>query len=179
MRPAPDAALRIRAATRADLAAIAALHTGAHAALHRARFPGVPFDAPAEHTRRYDAWSRDLAADDTPVLCAARHGSVVGAAAYRRRAGAGRPAVTLHQLQVDPGHWGTGVGRALHASCLRAWHTDGFTRAGLDVLWHNHRARAFYAGLGWRPDPDRRPAPDATHLTLTLDLATAPAPPAP
>ncbi|BCK72045.1 hypothetical protein Srufu_059980 [Streptomyces libani subsp. rufus] len=47
------------------------------------------------------------------------------------------------------------------------------------MLWHNHRARAFYTRLGWRPDPDRRPAPDATHLTLTLDLATPPAAPAP
>ncbi|MEU8999879.1 GNAT family N-acetyltransferase [Streptomyces caniferus] len=176
MRPTTDAAAcQVRDATRADLAAIAAVHTGARAALHRARFPDAPFDAPAEQLRWHDAWSRALEGDDTPVLCAARHGAVVGAASYRGRDDDRRPAVTLHQLHVDPGHWGTGVGRALHTSCLRAWRTAGYSRAALDVLWHNHRARAFYAGLGWRPDPDRRPAPDAAHLTLTLDLATAPA----
>lgn len=87
-----------------------------------------------------------------------------------RTDGPGRT-VKLHQFHVDPTHWGTGIGRALHGGCLRAWHTDGFARAVLDVLWHNHRARAFYTGLGWQPDPDRRPAPDATHLTLTLELA--------
>ncbi|WP_330318243.1 GNAT family N-acetyltransferase [Streptomyces platensis] len=182
MRPAPDAAaLQVRAVTAADLPAIAALHTGARAAYHRARFPDAPFDVVAERARRHDAWLRDLARGDTPALCAARHGTVVGAASYRHRADHHRPAVTLHQLHVDPGHWGTGVGRALHGACLRAWRTAGFSRAVLDVLWHNHRARAFYTRLGWRPDPDRRPAPDATHLTLTLDLATpaAPAPGAP
>ncbi|MFJ5800161.1 GNAT family N-acetyltransferase [Streptomyces decoyicus] len=174
-----DAAVQVRAATRADLAAIAALHTGARAASHRARFPDTPFDVPAEHARQHEAWSRVLERDDTPALCAARHGTVVGAASYRSRAGHRRPAVTLHQLHVDPHHWGTGIGSALHTACLRAWRTAGFSRAVLDVRWHNHRARAFYDALGWRPDPERRPAPDATHLTLTLDLAAAEAPPAP
>ncbi|MFE1177513.1 GNAT family N-acetyltransferase [Streptomyces sp. NPDC058773] len=176
MPPAPDAAtLQVRAVTAADLAAIAALHSRARAAYHRARFPDAPFDVPAERARWHDAWSRDLERGDTPALCAARHGTVVGAASYRHRPGP-RPAVTLHQLHVDPGHWGTGVGRALHGACLRDWHAAGVSRAALDVLWHNHRARAFYTRLGWRPDPDRRPAPDASHLTLTLDLGRAPAP---
>ncbi|MEW9520116.1 GNAT family N-acetyltransferase [Streptomyces tubercidicus] len=186
LRPAPDAAaLQVRAVTAADLDAIAALHTRARAAYHRARFPGAPFDVPAEQARWHEAWSRDLARDDTPALCAARYGTVIGAASYRHRADHRLadhrpvPAVTLHQLHVDPGHWGTGVGLALHHACLRAWHAAGVSRAALDVLWHNHRARAFYTRLGWRPDPDRRPAPDATHLTLTLDLTTVPAPPAP
>ncbi|MEU9120772.1 GNAT family N-acetyltransferase [Streptomyces sp. NPDC048506] len=120
---------------------------------------------------------------DTPTLCAVRHGAVVGVAAYlphastargdRPRTDRPRPTVTLHQLHVDPAHWGTGVGHALHIACLRAWRTAGFARAVLDVRWHNHRARTFYGRLGWRPDPDRRPAPDATHLTLALELRPA------
>ncbi|MGG7574600.1 GNAT family N-acetyltransferase [Streptomyces sirii] len=184
MYPAPDeAALKVRAATRADLEAIAALDTGARAAHHHARCPGTPFDAPAEHTRCRRAWSRALHRDDTPVLCAVRHGTVLGAAAYRGQGtrAAIRPdrdtraTVKLDQLHVDPAHWGTGVGRALHTACLHAWHRAGFAGAVLDVRWHNHRARGFYAGLGWRPD--RRPAPDATHLTLRLDLAPGALPP--
>ena len=113
-----DAAVQVRAATRADLAAIAALHTGARAASHRARFPDTPFDVPAEHAREHEAWSRVLERGGTPALCAARHGTVVGAASYRHRDGHRRPAVTLHQLHVDPRHWGTGIGRALHTACL-------------------------------------------------------------
>ncbi|GAU68428.1 hypothetical protein SSP35_07_02300 [Streptomyces sp. NBRC 110611] len=172
--------VRVRTADRADLAAIAALHTAARAAHHRARFPGAPLDDPAGHARRYDAWARALDHDDTALLCAVRNGTVLGAACYlphgsaargnHPRADRARPTVTLHQLHVAPAHWGTGIGRALHTSCLRRWHTAGFTRAVLDVRWHNRRARAFYRRLSWRPDPDRRPAPDATHLTLTLDL---------
>ncbi|BDM68118.1 hypothetical protein HEK616_16050 [Streptomyces nigrescens] len=189
MCPAPETtALRVRGATHADLTAIAALHAGARAAYHRARHPGTPFDTPAEQARWHDAWARVLDRADTPALCAEQHGTVVGAAAYlpdastargnAPRTGTARPTVTLHQLHVAPAHWGTGVGRALHTACLRAWRTAGFSRAVLDVLWHNHRARAFYDRLGWRPDPDRRPAPDATHLTLALDL-TGPAPDGP
>ncbi|MEU9115256.1 GNAT family N-acetyltransferase [Streptomyces sp. NPDC048483] len=162
-------ALQVRAAAPADLEAIARLHAAAHAAYHHSRFPGAPFDTPAEHARRHADWSRVLGRDDTPALCAVRRDTVVGAAACRHRAD--RPGtVELHQLHVDPGHWGTGVGRALHAACLHAWRAAGSTRAVLDVLWHNHRARAFYTGLGWQPDPGRRPAPDATHLSLVLAL---------
>ncbi|MFJ9418531.1 GNAT family N-acetyltransferase [Streptomyces sp. NPDC101227] len=176
MRRAGDAAsLQVRPATAADLDAIARLHAAARAAYHRSRFPDAPFDTPAEHARRLAAWVRVLDQDDTPALCAVRQDTVVGAAAYRHRTPAAPPrapaTVTLHQLHVDPGHWGTGVGRALHAACLHAWHAAGCSRAFLEVLWHNRRARAFYTGLGWRPDPERRPAPDATHLSLTLPLA--------
>ncbi|MEV0372720.1 GNAT family N-acetyltransferase [Streptomyces sp. NPDC050636] len=165
--------LQVRAATPADLEAIAALHTRARAAYARNRVPDAPFDAPAEHARRRAAWERVLSRD-TPTLCAVRHGTVIGAASYRARRSGARDAapgtVELHQLHVDPGHWGTGVGRALHTACLHAWRAAGHSRAVLEVLWHNHRARTFYTGLGWRPDPDRRPAPDATHLTLVLPL---------
>ncbi|UQA96149.1 GNAT family N-acetyltransferase [Streptomyces halobius] len=167
--------LRVRAATPADLETIAAVHTRARAAYARARVPDAPFDAPAEHARRRAAWAHVLGRADTAGLCAERHGTVVGVASYLAcPATCGhRPAgtVTLQQLHVDPGHWGTGVGRALHTACLHAWRAAGHSRAVLDVLWHNHRARAFYAGLGWRPAPDRRPAPDASHLTLVLPLA--------
>ncbi|ARF54745.1 GNAT family N-acetyltransferase [Streptomyces gilvosporeus] len=172
--PAPhERTLQVRAAGPADLEAIARLHTAARAAYQRARFPDAPFDTAAEHTRLHTAWHRVLGPEGTPVLCAVRQDTVVGAAAYRQDVH-GPATAELHQLHVDPGHWGTGVGRSLHTACLHAWRAAGCSRAVLDVLWHNHRARSFYTRLGWRPDPRRRPAPDATHLALTLPL-TAPA----
>ncbi|MFE3653693.1 MULTISPECIES: GNAT family N-acetyltransferase [unclassified Streptomyces] len=190
MTPAapPHPTPQVRPATPADLEPIAALHTAARAAYLRGRMPDAPFDAPAEHARWRDAWHRLLHHDEAPTLCAVRHSTVVGAASYLPHAPTARgdghraaPAdtVTLHQLHVDPAHWGTGVGRALHAACLHAWRAAGCSRAVLDVLWHNHRARTFYSRLGWCPDPDRRPAPDATHLALTLSLTPPEDPPAP
>ncbi|WP_369356250.1 N-acetyltransferase family protein [Streptomyces sp. cg2] len=184
MSPAPQ----VRPVAPGDLERIAALHTAARVAYLRGRVPDAPFDAPAEYARRRDAWARLLHRDRAPTLCAVRHGTVLGVASYlphtstlREHAPDTGPArtVELHQLHVDPAHWGTGVGRALHAACLHAWRAAGFSRAVLDVLWHNRRARAFYDRLGWRPDPDRRPAPDATHLALTLPLAPPEQPPAP
>ncbi|WP_039637577.1 GNAT family N-acetyltransferase [Streptomyces sp. 769] len=185
MNPAaPHPAPQVRPATPADLEQIAALHTAARAAYLRGRVPDAPFDAPAEHARWRDAWARVLHRDEAPTLCAVHRDTVLGAASYRpHREHSPRtdPATTvvLHQLHVDPAHWGTGVGRALHAACLHAWRAAGHSRAVLDVLWHNHRARSFYTRLGWRPDPDRRPAPDATHLALTLCLTPPEHRPAP
>ncbi|MFG2221535.1 GNAT family N-acetyltransferase [Streptomyces sp. NPDC048644] len=160
--------LTVRGAAPADLEQIAALHARARAAHDRLRFPGVPFDEPAERARTRASWNRALTDGDARALCAERHGRVLGAAWYATGTAPGT--VTLHQLQVDPAHWGTGIGGALHTACHRAWHTAGCAVASLDVVWHNHRARTFYAALGWRPDPARRPAPDATHLTLTLPV---------
>lgn len=171
MRPDPTA-LRVRPATAADLEPVAALHTRAHAAYDRARLPGLPFDAPAAHARHRGTWERALAQDTTRVLCAERHGTVLGAACYGPAAAP--HTVTLHQLHIDPAHWRTGVGGALHTACRTAWRSAGHHRATLEVLWHNRRARAFYAAHGWHPDPLRAPAPDATHLGLVLSLVPRP-----
>ncbi|MGW1840531.1 N-acetyltransferase family protein [Streptomyces sp. NPDC002067] len=168
MTPAATGALTVRAGGAGDLGPVVALHARARAAYDRARHPG---DAPGPDTHRPAAdrdWRHALAGPDARMLCAERDGTVVGAACHGPAAAPGT--VTLHQLQVDPAHWGTGVGHALHTACLRAWRVAGHTAATLDVVWHNRRARAFYAARGWHPDPSRGPAPDATHIGLALVL---------
>ncbi|UNO44260.1 GNAT family N-acetyltransferase [Streptomyces sp. MST-110588] len=130
--------------------------------------------APAEYVRFRDAWQRALARADTTVLCAERDGTVLGAAAFRLAPDAVVPATaTLRQLHVDPAHWRQGIGTALLHACRDAWRDHAVSRALLEVFWHNRRARAFYTRHGWQPDPDRPPAPDATHLHLFLPLGTA------
>lgn len=62
----------------------------------------------------------------------------------------------LQALYVDPGHWGRGIGRALHDAALDHLRTSGFRVAVLWVLEDNHRARAMYERWGWRAAP-RRP----------------------
>ncbi|GAA3171768.1 hypothetical protein GCM10017688_22230 [Streptomyces ramulosus] len=166
--PAGARTVTIRPGGAADLEPVAVLHARARAAYDRARHPGADPDPDTHRSAACRAWRHALAGPDARMLCAERDGTVVGAACHGPAAAPGT--VTLLQLHVDPAHWGTGVGHALHAACLRAWHAAGHTAATLDVLWHNRRARAFYAARGWHPDPARAPAPDAGHLTLTLRL---------
>ncbi|MFH9422504.1 GNAT family N-acetyltransferase [Streptomyces sp. NPDC017529] len=171
--PENPGATTVRAATPADLDAIADLHSRARATYYRGRLPDAQPDSPAERDRRRDGWTRALARPDATVLCAERDGTVVGAASYRREDGAPAGTVTLHQLHVDPGCWRGGVGTALHRACVAGWRSAGIATARLEVYWHNSRARAFYTRHGWRPDESRRPVPDDTHLGLVLPLTPA------
>jgi GNAT superfamily N-acetyltransferase len=62
----------------------------------------------------------------------------------------------LQALYVDPGHWGRGIGRALHDAALDHLRGSGFRVAVLWVLEANHRARAMYERWGWRAAPRRQ-----------------------
>ncbi|MFI8998378.1 GNAT family N-acetyltransferase [Streptomyces sp. NPDC053542] len=170
-RPASGPDITVRAAVPGDLDAIVALHARARATYYRGRLPDALLADPAGTARRRTGWAGAVERPDTTVLCAERAGTTVGVASFRREDGAPADAVVLHQLHVDPAHWRTGVGTALHDACVAAWHAAGHPRARLQVYWHNRRARDFYARHGWRPDEGRRPAPDDTHLSLTLTLA--------
>ena len=62
----------------------------------------------------------------------------------------------LQALYVDPGHWGRGIGRALHDVALDHLRASGFRVAVLWVLEANVRARAMYERWGWRAAPARQ-----------------------
>ncbi|MBK7974236.1 MAG: GNAT family N-acetyltransferase [Deltaproteobacteria bacterium] len=55
----------------------------------------------------------------------------------------------LWHVYVDPRAQRRGVGRALTEAALAELAARGETRAWLDVLAGNAKARAFYAALGW------------------------------
>ncbi|MBT0566310.1 GNAT family N-acetyltransferase [Williamsia sp. CHRR-6] len=55
----------------------------------------------------------------------------------------------LAALYVDPDHWGSGVGVALHHAGLRQLQHWGFRVAVLWVFAANIRARTFYERRGW------------------------------
>ncbi|MEC4020083.1 GNAT family N-acetyltransferase [Streptomyces sp. H27-D2] len=176
----------IRAATPADLDAVADLHSRTRTSYYRGRLPDALLDDPAERARCHAAWEHALARPDGGVLCAVRDGAVAAVASFRTPRGAARTAaaparaaatvprdVTLHQFHVDPEHWRSGIGSGLHDACVTAWQTASRSTAHLEVFWHNQRARAFYARHGWQPDAAHRPAPDDTHLRLTLAVPLA------
>ena len=58
----------------------------------------------------------------------------------------------VYLLYVLPDYWGAGVGKRLMGAAMEELRGMGVGEAVLWVLRKNERARAFYEGLGWRPD---------------------------
>lgn len=59
-------------------------------------------------------------------------------------------------LYVDPGHWGRGIGGALHDAALDHLRWAGYRMALLWVLEGNLRARAMFERWGWQVTGGRR-----------------------
>lgn len=146
----------VRAATRADVTAIARLRV----AVWRAAYVGlVPaevlarLDPEADAERRDAGW--DLVHGDgrTIELVAEADGEVVGWAAYGpardpAREGQGE----LYALYAASEQWSTGVGHALLTRCESDLRAAGCTEAYLWVLEGNERAASFYGRHGWVED---------------------------
>lgn len=85
----------------------------------------------------------------SPVsLVAERDGEVLGFAF----AGPSRDTddfAELYSIYVEPGAWGTGLGRALILEVERQLREQGFEDAELWVLEDNPRGRHFYEAAGW------------------------------
>ena len=58
----------------------------------------------------------------------------------------------LYAINVDPAHWGSGVGSELLVAATRQLETAGFGSAILWVHPDNRRARDFYEARGWSAD---------------------------
>ncbi|WP_328222723.1 GNAT family N-acetyltransferase [Streptomyces sp. NBC_00310] len=153
----------IRTALPAETPAITALHARARATYYPTGTPDDGTDWPA-------AWRRAIERPDGHVLCTVEHGRITGIASFRTADGAPADTVYLAQFHVDPDQWRRGTGRALHAACVEEWRADGRRTAGLSVHVDNHRARAFYAALGWTPDPRQPPTPGDHHLLLAFHV---------
>ena len=106
---------------------------------------------------RAAGWERGLSRDrdQDPVLVAEEAGRVVGFTVVgpaQDPEGAGE----LYAINVDPDHWGTGVGRTLLAAAQAELTRLGYTEAVLWVLPNNARARRFYEVAGWITDGIQR-----------------------
>ncbi|WP_406728178.1 GNAT family N-acetyltransferase [Streptomyces sp. GD-15H] len=153
--------LVIRTALAAEAADIAALHL-------RARSTYYPDGLPDHGTDWRARWRETVERPDGQVLCAVRDGHLAGIASFRTPPGVPADTVKLFQFHVDPGHWRTGVGTALHAACAEEWRANGRRTAVLEVHTGNRRAQAFYARRGWAPDPERPPAEHDHHLRFAV-----------
>ncbi|MFD5820157.1 GNAT family N-acetyltransferase [Streptomyces sp. NPDC127038] len=156
--------LVIRTALPLEAETIADLHV-------RARSTYYPGGLPQGDIDWGEAWRGSITRPDGHVLCAVVQGRIVGIASFRTAEGAPADTVKLFQFHVDPGHWRAGIGRALHAACVEQWQADRKRTATLDVHTDNLRAQAFYARLGWAPDPENPPEEGDHHLYLRYAVA--------
>jgi len=156
----------IRTALPSEAATVTALHA-------RARATYYPEGLPDDGTDWLAAWRGAIERPEGHVLCLVERGRIVGLASFRTPQDTPADTVKLFQFHVDPDHWRSGVGTALHAACVEQWWADGRRTAVLDVHVDNRRAQAFYARLGWAPDPENPPVEGDHHHYLRLDVPGA------
>ena len=158
--------VRVRDATPADAAAIAAVSVESWRVAYRGLMPEQML-AQLSQRERERAWTEWLTAPDAAgvvaVLVAVDDDPVhdnspdmpdgmLGFAAV----GAGRegdPLIgELFAIYLRPAVWGRGFGTIMHDTALDRLRAAGFARAGLWMLAGNRRALRFYHRHGWFAD---------------------------
>ena len=150
-----DDRVTIRAATAADAAAIARVHTQSW----RQAYEGV---VPAEYLASLSVGTREEALrewfarkpTEQQLFWVAECGAdIVGFAQCGPTKGDDPgPEGEVYTLYVLREMWGTGVGPSLFRAACAALKANGFEDLILWVLARNARARRFYEKAGWVPD---------------------------
>ncbi|MBR7837683.1 GNAT family N-acetyltransferase [Actinospica durhamensis] len=158
----------------------------AHAAAWHAAYTGMMPASVLENVTtasRTRMWERVIAvprAEREHIAVAEVDGVAVGFAwtSVCRDEGSPEGLGELQAINLDPGHWGTGVGGALLEAAHDALARAGFTEAILWVLPGNARARRFYEARGWHSDGVERDlelpgAEDVAELRYSRRIETA------
>jgi GNAT superfamily N-acetyltransferase len=146
----------IREAVVDDAIAMGRLHVRAWQHAYRGVMPDEYLDG-LQPDERVTMWAGRIGrADLPPVLVAVADGGVGGFAAL----GAEEPPTSpscgeLYAINLDPDHWGRGIGRALLHRVTQALIDLGYDEAVLWVVPENARARALYESEGWVADGGR------------------------
>jgi ribosomal protein S18 acetylase RimI-like enzyme len=153
-RPAAPTDIRIRHATRADLAALGRL--GALLVKTHHDFDPKRFIATTPRTERgYASFlASQLGERDVAVLVAEENETVIGYAYAGVEAGdymsLRGPAGVLHDIVVDPEYRGRGVGRLLLDAALAFLRSRGVPRVVLWTAVGNTAAQRLFASVGFR-----------------------------
>jgi ribosomal protein S18 acetylase RimI-like enzyme len=166
--------LEIAPALPVDAEDLRELHVATWTATYRGQLPDAWFDQElaAHRVRDWGDVVRSQMACGGAVLAARRNGRLVGLCQYGPVAdddADAKPVGHIHRLYVDPAAQRSGAGRALLSSATDGLREMGLSVATLWVLETDGRARAFYEGLGWRPDGGRKSEP-VTDLRYRLPL---------
>ena len=164
--PMSDDQLVIRDAVVSDADAMGRLHVRAWQHAYRGVMPDAYLDG-LRAEERIEMWCAHLERPDAPpILVAEVAGEIVGFAVV----GAAAPPVVsadgssepwlevpsacgeLYAMNLDPGHWGRGIGRALLRRATASLSALGYDEAVLWVVPENVRARSLYESEGWVAD---------------------------
>jgi ribosomal protein S18 acetylase RimI-like enzyme len=142
----------IRRAGLEDAWGIATIHVQAWRVAYRGIVPDEYLGA-LSIEQRHAGWRQILEAGES-VWVAEDGNEVLGwiSAARSRDVDASQSTGEIWAVYVDPGHWRTGVGRALCAAAEQELRRQGFTEMTLWALKDNELARRFYASIGFVRD---------------------------
>jgi ribosomal protein S18 acetylase RimI-like enzyme len=104
---------------------------------------------------RASMWRQHIeATDGSGVLVVVADDEVAGFAAFGRGQDDGTPddEGQLYAINLDPTHWGKGLGRTLLRAATTELAGQGFHSLVLWVLPENRRARGLYESEGWAFD---------------------------
>jgi ribosomal protein S18 acetylase RimI-like enzyme len=144
----------IRDAVVADARAMGHLHVRAWQSAYRGVMPDEYLDRLVAE-ERVEMWHSRLSRSDLhPLLVAVVAGEVVGFAAFGAEQAPTAPPSCgeLYAMNLDPDHWGQGIGRVLLRGVTERLISMGFEEAVLWVVPDNGRARALYESEGWVAD---------------------------
>lgn len=150
----------LRRAVPGDELAVAEVHVHSWQVAYRGLLDDAFLDALSaeERARRYRFGAAGRGEPVTTVAVEGTdHEAVTGFVTFGASRDADQPAdAEVYALYVDPGRFGTGVGRSLLADARGQLVSDGYESALLWVLAGNDRAAAFYRADGWVADGTRR-----------------------
>ena len=150
-------ALRIRAATKADVPSIARIHVQAWFESYRGMVPDDMLAALSVE-RNASLWDAilDLEDDETVVQVVEEDGGIVGfGSACKARSEALGTSGEVTSIYLIDAVKRRGIGRTLFVSLMRALARRGHKSVGLWVLIANAPTRRFYEVLGGRAGAER------------------------
>jgi GNAT superfamily N-acetyltransferase len=164
----------LRSARDEDARPIAEVHVASWRAAYAGLLPDAVL-AGLSVEARAARWARLLADDRHQVVVAESEGEVIGFGHVGPSREADLEATTgqLITLYVEPGWWGTGVGRAVHDAALERLSRQDVDRVVLWVLSTNVAARRFYRYLGWERDVVLRVQQFGGAVVIDLRLSRA------
>jgi ribosomal protein S18 acetylase RimI-like enzyme len=140
----------IRAASAADAPGIAAVHAKAWQVAYDGIVPASVLQSLTveERTKMWAQAGLDGRPPDRPVLVAAVRDRIVGMTAGGPPRDRGMPFdAEIYAINIDPGCWRRGIGRALFLRCAETLVAAGAGSLYLWVFVANLRARHFYENL--------------------------------
>jgi ribosomal protein S18 acetylase RimI-like enzyme len=147
------AQMTLREATQADARAIAEIHVAAWRAAYRGVMPDA-YLASLSVDERVQRWKSNIARPGpSKVALVEIGGEIAGFCSFGPTRDPAPPdTAEIYSINIRPGAWGRGVGRALCEHALREAAAREHTVMTLWVLKENDRARRFYERLGYAPD---------------------------